>query len=313
MTKISRMLCAVDSSAPAQVAFRHALALSRAGGAELAVVVAVPPSEPFNRRARERIAKIAALRRAATAAAVRMRVSVQHGDPAGVILLHAHSRNCDLIVLGTHRRTGLARLRSGSVAEQVARRASCPVLVVPAERHAGKGTLPGAFHQVVCPVDLSAPSNAALEQALRVVASGRSRWTMMYALSAPDPMGRYAYHITTPEYGKLLRREAWQRLQESVPPTLKASTHVRARVVAGRPAEEILKLARELDADLIAMGVTSRGVIGRRVFASTAVRVMRSATCPVLVVPDRMRESTPLDMEDAARDAALPAVTAAAA
>ena len=72
MMKLSRILCAVDSSEPAQAAFRQSLTLSRARNAELAVVVAVPPTEPFNRRARQRIAKIAALRRASDAAGVRM-------------------------------------------------------------------------------------------------------------------------------------------------------------------------------------------------------------------------------------------------
>ncbi len=74
-----------------------------------------------------------------------MSVSVQHGDPAGVILLHANSRHCDLLVLRTHRRTGLERLRTGSVAGEVTRRATCPVLVVPATLNMVRGDVRGAF------------------------------------------------------------------------------------------------------------------------------------------------------------------------
>jgi nucleotide-binding universal stress UspA family protein len=54
------------------------------------------------------------------------------GDPAAEILRVAQDDCCDLIVMGTHGRTGLGRLLMGSVAEQVVRKASCPVLTVKA-------------------------------------------------------------------------------------------------------------------------------------------------------------------------------------
>jgi nucleotide-binding universal stress UspA family protein len=66
-------------------------------------------------------------------------ISVEHlvedGDPATAILQVAQERQCDLIVMGSHGRTGLARLLMGSVAEQVVRGALCPVMTVkiPAE------------------------------------------------------------------------------------------------------------------------------------------------------------------------------------
>jgi nucleotide-binding universal stress UspA family protein len=61
------------------------------------------------------------------------------GDPAGAIVQAAESENADMIVMGTHGRTGLTRLLMGSVAEAVIRRAKCPVLTVkqPAEVPAG--------------------------------------------------------------------------------------------------------------------------------------------------------------------------------
>jgi nucleotide-binding universal stress UspA family protein len=52
------------------------------------------------------------------------------GDPAAVILHFAREAHADLVVMGTHGRTGLGRLLMGSVAEQVVRRAPCPVLTV---------------------------------------------------------------------------------------------------------------------------------------------------------------------------------------
>lgn len=296
MTTLSRILCAVDPSEPAQVAFRQSLALARARDAELAVVVAVPPGEPFNRHARERTAQITGLRRASDAAGVRMRVSVQQGDPAAVILLHASSRTCDLIVLGTRHRSGFERLRAGSVAEQVARRATSPVLVVPISRDAGSRACSGGFRNVVCAVDVSTAPNAGLERVLRIVQDGTRRVTLVHALPNPAPMARDASRVGAPEQAELVKRDAWQRLQDAVPLELKATGTVRARLVWGTPSDEIVKLAGELGADLIVIGATSHGARGRGLFGSTAVRVMRSASCPVLAIPERMQHEAPLNI-----------------
>jgi nucleotide-binding universal stress UspA family protein len=74
---------------------------------------------------------------------------------------------------------------------------------------------------------------------------------------------------------------------------------VRARVVSGTPADEIVRVAEETNADLIVMGVTPRGALGRRIFGSTAARVIRTANRPVLAIPDHTE-----------RQAAVPASSA---
>lgn len=61
---------------------------------------------------------------------------VENGLPAERIVAYANSNNVDLIVIGTHGRTGLRRLLMGSVAEAVVRRAECPVLAIKAEANA---------------------------------------------------------------------------------------------------------------------------------------------------------------------------------
>jgi nucleotide-binding universal stress UspA family protein len=59
-----------------------------------------------------------------------MEYKLAKGDPASPIIKVAEEMACDLIVLGTHGRTGLGRVLMGSVAEHVMRSAPCPVLVV---------------------------------------------------------------------------------------------------------------------------------------------------------------------------------------
>jgi nucleotide-binding universal stress UspA family protein len=55
---------------------------------------------------------------------------LEQGNPVAEILRVAKETACDIIVMGTHGRTGLAHLFMGSVAEKVVRKATCPVLVV---------------------------------------------------------------------------------------------------------------------------------------------------------------------------------------
>jgi len=86
-------------------------------------------------------AKLAALRPDDPTVAVEHRIV--HGEPAEQILSLAAALNCDLIVLGTHGRSGLQRLVLGSVAEEVLRKAHCPVLSVKA-RHLAVQEDPGA-------------------------------------------------------------------------------------------------------------------------------------------------------------------------
>ncbi|MGH2406214.1 MAG: universal stress protein [bacterium] len=59
------------------------------------------------------------------------RVEVIAGDPAATIVARAHEVGADLIVMGTHGRTGVPRLLMGSVAEAVLRQTACPVLLMP--------------------------------------------------------------------------------------------------------------------------------------------------------------------------------------
>lgn len=132
MNPLTRVLTAVDLSEPARAAFDHALVLSRTHNAELTVLHAVPGERSFEWHAHKRGAMVAALRQAAAAAGVRFKVSVQQGDPADLILTHARASRPDVIVLGTHQRSGFERLRLGSVAETVTLQATQPVLMVPA-------------------------------------------------------------------------------------------------------------------------------------------------------------------------------------
>jgi nucleotide-binding universal stress UspA family protein len=131
MNTLARILCAIDLEKASERAFDRALSLARLGHAKLFILHATPGNLPFSSRAGERVDYLTELRERAQAAGVRVQVDEQHGDPAGVIVLHANTKKADIVILGSNRRRGWQRLRKGSVAERVLRRAAWPVLIVP--------------------------------------------------------------------------------------------------------------------------------------------------------------------------------------
>jgi nucleotide-binding universal stress UspA family protein len=152
MSPIRTILHPTDFSGPSDLAFRMACGLARDFGARLVVLhVAEFPANVYPEATRH---EDPTLRHPALWAKVRelrppsAGLSVEHrladGDAAEEVLRAAGETGSDLIVLGTHGRTGLKHLLMGSVAEQVVRKAPCPVLTVkapPAGRrgHRGRG------------------------------------------------------------------------------------------------------------------------------------------------------------------------------
>ena len=174
-----RILCAVDASRPAAAAFEQALAMSARRGAQLVLVHAVSKDRRYSWGAIERTSALAALRERAEAQNVSVRVRVQQGDTAGVILLHARAHAPDLIVLGSHEPVGLARFQFRSIADRVVKGATCPVMLIPAAHKAATTT----FRTVVGAIDLSSRSPAAIANAAHL-ARDNGRLLLLHVLHA---------------------------------------------------------------------------------------------------------------------------------
>jgi nucleotide-binding universal stress UspA family protein len=141
MLPIHNILVPTDFSDRAMHAFHLASALARDHRAELTVLHvrelpalpfaefgAVPPPDlPSRSDLMERLAKFEP-----PDESLHIEFVIADGEPGEEIVRVAKERNCDLVVMGTHGRTGLSRLLMGSVAERVMRRAPCPVLTLKA-------------------------------------------------------------------------------------------------------------------------------------------------------------------------------------
>jgi nucleotide-binding universal stress UspA family protein len=191
-------------------------------------------------------------------------VRVQQGEPAGVILLHAGSSPFDLLVLGSHRRTGLGRMRRGSIAERVLQQAAQPVLIVPAS---GVAAPRPSFADVLVGVDMGAAATAAVAHARLLTVGSAGRVTML--------------HVT-----RRVPAAVTDGLQRHLGPYVGAEL-VDPQIVAGDTPAGIARIAAAMRPDLIVLGVTRRGPIARWLHGATAVRVLRATACPILAVPER--------------------------
>jgi nucleotide-binding universal stress UspA family protein len=135
MIRIDKILYATDFSSYSNQAYFHAVALAEHHGASLTVLFVygpdfTDPNAPGDAEAGRRYWH----RQLEQIRPVNPDITVHHvfleGDPATEIVRYVHDAGIDLVVMGTHGRTGLERLLLGSVAEKVMRDAPCSVLVV---------------------------------------------------------------------------------------------------------------------------------------------------------------------------------------
>ena len=102
---------------------------------------------------------------------------------------------------------------------------------------------------------------------------------------APAPAVAYGEMLVEPDQAAL--DKAWEQIRRIQPP--EAAVPVQHRVEQGFAADEILRLARELPADMIVLGTHGRSGLGRLLMGSVAEQVVRKAPCPVLVVKPPLR------------------------
>jgi len=295
MREINRILCPVDLSDVSRDAIAHAVLLARWYKAKVSALHVrnplVAPETDFRvlgfgpplvltedevNQAREQVVACFG------SDGSDVDVLIDSGRPAQQILERARSLPADVIVIGTHGASGFDRLILGSVTEKVLRAATCPVLTVPPHAHT-TATLP--FKRMLCPIDFSESSLAALDFALSLAQQNDSALTLLHVIESPadeePPDGR---PFTVSEYRRDRERDATARLEQVVPDSIAESSRPTTRLAHGKPYREILRIATEDHSDLIVMGVHGRNPLDRMMFGSTTNQVVRRATCPVLTL-----------------------------
>jgi len=291
MNQQTRIMCAVDLSWRSEGAFNCAVAIAKSRRAPLDVLFAVSDRHPFGWRVRERVAQLADLRRRVSESGVDMTLAVQHGKPAEVILQHAASaaESTGLIVIGAPSRGGFARLRLPSVAQAVVHHTDRPTLIVAGSDSVAAANVP--FRRVLVAMDFSPASMSALDEAYRIIRQDSATMRLLHVVDlAQPPVPRLTCGFPVVDYTGLLRKDATRRLRRLLPLSQELRGRVHVHVAVGPVFDQIVRNANEIDADLVVLGVTKRGVLGRLLGSTTGYALGRVGR-PVLAVPARQEES----------------------
>jgi nucleotide-binding universal stress UspA family protein len=198
----------------------------------------------------------------------------ERGEAATAILGLAGTKSIDLIVVGTHGRSGLGRVLIGSVAETIFREASCPVLTV-GPRLMGDPKWSLKIREVLYATDLTPSSDAALPYAISLAQENRARLIILNVLHKSGDAAAMERQASS------ARRD----LEGLVPPETGLWREPYCIAEAGDAAEKILDVAGGYKADLIVLGVRPHAVgVATHLSRPTAHRVIAGATCGVLTV-----------------------------
>ena len=296
MLHIRRVVCPVDFSPISKRALDHAAVIARWYEAELVVLHVVPfmPTIFGFPAALDTVAlaagdgdavipELTAFLADAATMVSGTQTMVRSGSPAVEILHYAAEAKADLLVLGTHGRTGFERFMVGSVTEKILRKATCPVLTVPPH---GEGQPPHpVFARILGGADFSEASNHAAEYALSLAQEAKGRLTLLHVVDwMPDANFAKYPEFDAGAYRQVIMREARRQLEGLVPEEARNWCEPDLRISCGKPYREILRLAAEDQSDLIVLGAHGHGPINPMLFGSTAEHVVRQAPCPVLTI-----------------------------
>ena len=306
MTEIKRSLCPIDFSDHSRHALDHAVAIARWYDSTITLlhvsaaipVAAYAPGTPILPSAvltpadrdelRESMRRFAG-DEGAGAGDVPVETEVIDGNTVTEILLAAERLKSDLLVMGTHGRSGFERLVLGSATEKVLRKATCPVLSVPRGIKDAVPATPVVFKDILCAIDFSDCSLKALDYAMSMAQEGDARLTVLHVV---EPMPEWPPRSAEVEvwsqrinaYIAEVEEDRRKRLAAVVPESVRESCTVETEMTTGTPYREILRVAQTRSSDLIVIGIHGRNAADMLFFGSTAQHVVRQAVCPVLTL-----------------------------
>lgn len=220
---------------------------------------------------------------------------IVEGEPATEIARAVNEFEIDLVTVVTHGRKGLARALWGSTAEEIIAEAPCPVLIIRPPQHdfveLKNNQLELTVKRILLSTNFRSSSATATHVAKKLAEQTGAELHALYVI------GDYFEQLSLafPEGGlnalSRMRRYVRERMSQLAREDEASVTHI----AEGRPYEEIVRLAAEIQADLIVIGNNVHASLfgGTPVLGSEIERVVRNAPCPVLCVP-ATRVVTPL-------------------
>lgn len=280
---LKRILYATDFSDASRAALPAVAALARRYGAEIYVAnirsplpyaLATPEAISLmdNKREQEARGEINRIFHSREVEGLSLKAIIETGDPAQELSRAVEEYDIDLAVVGTHGRRGLMRLLMGSLAEELFRNVSCPVLTV-GPHLARRFLSPEGIKTILCPTDLSSGSQAIFPYVSSLAMEYRSKIVLLHVIPVQDVRSASAK-----EKAAKARREIQRMFCGDIDPRCAFEIVIDF----GDPACRILSCARSRHADLIALGVRQAGEGSTHFRNTIGYRIALEAECPVL-------------------------------
>jgi nucleotide-binding universal stress UspA family protein len=291
-----KILVPVDFSEPSKKAVTYGLSLAEQFDAKLIIAHIVPESTALlyafptelTEVEKEQYAKakneINNLVPADRAVGLNLQTIVKIGNVESEVLGIVKDEAIDLVVLGTHGRRRLGRWFIGSVTEHMLRKVPVPVLTVShlePERH-DVGLV--SLRRILYATDLSESSITGFQHAIEFARANGATLTVMHAIDDEDRLlwgPAWMAHLDRAKLTEQMRN----RLDELVERAKPSEIQIKTLVLEGKPFRKILEVAENYGMDIIVLNLQSKGVLERALLGSTAERVVRLASVPVLSVP----------------------------
>ncbi len=299
MIQLKKILYPTDFSPSAEQALPYALFLARQFQAELHMLHAIVlfEEDPYN-PAYHFPDKEELYRKLSQLAQERMHSLLDGRDMTGIVLKQVERRgisasevildyaaeeDIDLIVMGTHGRRGLKHLLLGSVAEEVVRRAPCPVMTI---RYQEELRPVDRFESILVPIDFSGYSRISLIHARELAQIYGARLHLLHVIEdiAIHPAFYNAGVFSIKDLRPNIEDEARELLQKFFKTTPGPEVEADFFVVYGRATREIPRFAEEHNSDLIIMSTHGLTGLEHILIGSVTEKVVRYAPCPVLTL-----------------------------
>jgi len=205
-------------------------------------------------------------------------VLIEEGNVLPSIKRAIEKNNADLVVIGTRGRRGIGKLLLGSIAEEIFRNVSCPVLTVGPHADTTPRTR-AEFDEILYATDLSPEAARVANCAISLAQEFGARLTLLHVVSESHPDDLLNWSNVQESSKELLRRLA--------SPEAQGVKKLEYFVERGDPAERILDVAHLRQVDLIVLGTQApKGVPGAATHLPGAVahKVVARAECPVLTI-----------------------------
>jgi nucleotide-binding universal stress UspA family protein len=141
------------------------------------------------------------------------------------------------------------------------------------------------FEKILTAIDFSENSEHAFEYALTLAKQFQAELTIMHVINEPvDLRGFYVPHISFEQLEKEIEEGAQKMMENFCQTRMVDFNNYKTAIVTGIPYEEIIRKSEDTAASLIVLGTHGRTGLDHIIFGSTAERVVRSASCPVLTI-----------------------------